>query len=143
MTRLGWVRAFPSEDRRDVRAIVAEALEVGFDQIVLQREDERLGKLGRFSPILLKNGAVLFRGGGNGRVAAARAQGGGTRPLVEVHDAAEAKLFFETMEVGVDGILLASPSPKDVRAVRHLFESAETRIGLLPAKVPPDHPPRP
>ena len=171
MNRLVWVGAFPSEDRRDVRAIVAAALEVGFDQIVLQREDERLGKLGRFSPILLKNGAFLFDGVEIGRLATIRTpkdeaavralrgatkhvvvrtedwkiipmenliahfQGSGTRLLVEVHDAAEAKLFFETMEVGVDGILLASPSPKDVRAVRQLFESAETRIGLLRAKV--------
>jgi len=171
MNRLVWVGAFPSEDRRDVRAIVAAALEVGFDQIVLQREDERLGKLGRFSPILLKNGAFLFDGAEIGRLATIRTpkdeaavralrgatkhvvvrtedwkiipmenliahfQGSGTRLLVEVHDAAEAKLFFETMEVGVDGILLASPSPKDVRAVRQLFESAETRIGLLRAKV--------
>src|SRR5256886_5406088 len=35
-------------------------------------------------------------------------QGSGTRLLVEVHDAAEAKLVFETMEVGADEIGRAS-----------------------------------
>src|SRR6266581_153476 len=33
-------------------------------------------------------------------------QGSGTRLLVEVHDVTEAKLAFETMEVGADGIFL-------------------------------------
>jgi len=50
-------------------------------------------------------------------------QGSGTRLLVEVHDAAEAKLVFETMEVGADGIFLTPSSPDEVRAVRALLES--------------------
>jgi len=72
MDRLVWVGAFPSEDREDVRAIVAAALEVGFDEIVLERPDERLEKLGRFSPILLKDGAFLFDGAEIGRLATIR-----------------------------------------------------------------------
>src|SRR3989442_550173 len=43
-------------------------------------------------------------------------QGSGTRLLVEVHDAAEAKLVFETMEVGADGIFLTPSSLDEVRA---------------------------
>ena len=35
MDRLVWVGAFPSEDNEDVRSIVAAAIEVGFDSIVL------------------------------------------------------------------------------------------------------------
>ncbi len=62
-------------------------------------------------------------------------QGSGTRLLVEVHDAAEAKLAFETMEVGVDGILLTPSSPTEIRAVRGLLESARQDVPLVRAKV--------
>src|SRR5439155_436896 len=47
-------------------------------------------------------------------------QGSETRLLVEVRDAAEAKLVFEAMEVGVHGILLVPSSPNEIRAVRGL-----------------------
>ncbi len=62
-------------------------------------------------------------------------QGSGTRLLVEVHDAPEAKLFFETMEVGVDGILLTPRAPREVRAVRELLETRTESVGLVAAKV--------
>jgi 3-dehydroquinate synthase II len=171
MDRLVWVGAFPSEDKVDVRSIVAAALEVGFVQIVLEQPDEGLAKLGRFSPILLRDGAFLFDASEIGRLATIREakdevavrglrgatkhvvvrtqdwkiipmenliahfQGSGTRLLVEVHDAAEAKLFFETLEVGVDGVLLAPTSAGEVRAVRRLLESDEMRVGLLRARI--------
>ncbi len=57
-------------------------------------------------------------------------QGSGTRLLALVRDAAEAKLFFETMEVGVDGILLAPTSPRDVGAVRDLLETHTASVPL-------------
>ncbi len=62
-------------------------------------------------------------------------QGSGTRLLVEVRDASQAKLFFETMEVGVDGVLLTPRNPEDVRAVRALLESHAETVPLRPAKV--------
>ncbi|HYT00257.1 MAG TPA: 3-dehydroquinate synthase II [Thermoplasmata archaeon] len=62
-------------------------------------------------------------------------QGSGTRLLVEVTDAAEAKLVFETMEVGVDGILLASSSSKEIRALRALLESLRRDVPLIRAQV--------
>ncbi len=62
-------------------------------------------------------------------------QGSGTRLLAEVHDAPEAKLFFETMEVGVDGILLTPRSPADVRAVRELLEARAEPVPLVTADV--------
>lgn len=62
-------------------------------------------------------------------------QNSGTRLLVEVHDAAEAKLFFETMEVGVDGVLLVPRSPADVRAMHALLESRPTAVPLEPGRV--------
>ena len=171
MDRLVWVGAFPSEDREDVRSIVTAALEAGFDQIVLDRAEDGLQRLGRFSPILLQDDRFTFDGEEIGRLATIRRgsderavralrgetkhavvrtedwkiiplenliaalQGSGTRLLVEVHDAAQAKLFFETMEVGVDGILLTPRDPKEVRAVRALLESGGETVPLLPAKV--------
>ncbi len=62
-------------------------------------------------------------------------QGSGTRLLVEVHDAADAKLFFETMEVGVDGIFLTPTSTKEIRAVRSLLEASRETIPLVRAKI--------
>ncbi|TLZ43945.1 MAG: 3-dehydroquinate synthase II [Methanobacteriota archaeon] len=62
-------------------------------------------------------------------------QGSDTRLFVEVHDAAEAKLFFETMEVGVDGIFLTALAPQEIRAVRGLLESSESNVSLTRARV--------
>ena len=62
-------------------------------------------------------------------------QGSGTRLLVEVHDAAEAKLFLETMEVGVDGLFLTPSSPREIPAVRALLESGRLAVTLTRAKV--------
>jgi len=171
MDRLVWVGAFPSEDREDVRSIVTAALEAGFDQIVLDRPEDHLLRLGRFSPIFLRDGRFEFDGEEIGRLLTierpederavrslrgivkhvvvrttdwkiiplenliAAFQGSGTRLFAEVHSADEAKLFFETMEVGVDGILLRPSSPRDVAAVRGLVESRGTTVPLVPARI--------
>ncbi len=171
MDRLVWVGAFPSEDRADVRSVVTAALEAGFDQIVLDRADDGLQRLGRFSPILLQGDRFTFDGSDIGRLATIRAgaderavralrgttkhvvvrtedwkiiplenliaalQGSGTRLLVEVHDAAQAKVFFETMEVGVDGVLIVPRDPKEVRALRQVLESVTRSVPLVPGKI--------
>lgn len=171
MARQVWVGAFPHADRSDVRSVVSAALEAGFDEIVLAKPDPSLERLGRFSPIFLKDDVFLFDDVEIGRLAAIRSakdeagirglrgatkhvvvrtedwkviplenliahfQGSGTRLLVEVHDAAEAKLFFETMEVGVDGIFLTPASSNEIRAVRGLLESSRHDISLVRAKV--------
>jgi len=62
-------------------------------------------------------------------------QGSGTRLLVEVHDVTEAKLAFEIMEVGADGIFLTTSSPNEIRAVRALVESSRRNIPLVRAEV--------
>ena len=72
MDRLVWVGAFPSEDTEDVRSVVTAALEAGFDQIVLDRPADALERLGRFSPILLRDDAFLFDGQEVGRLATIR-----------------------------------------------------------------------
>src|SRR6266699_967293 len=171
MDRLVWVGALPRKDKADVRSIVSAALEAGFDRIVLAAPDPTLARLGRFSPIFLKDDAFLFDGEPIGRLAAIRSardesavralrgttkhvvvrtedwkviplenliahfQGSGTRLLVEVHDAAEAKLFLETMEVGVDGIFLTPSSPREIPVVRALLESVRRDVSLTRAKV--------
>src|SRR5207245_2589209 len=136
MDRVVWVAAFPRGDSDDVRSVVSAALEVGFDEIVLFQPDASLQRLGRFSPILLKDSTFFLGDVEVGRLATIRSakdeapvrglrgatknvvirpgpwtviplenliaffQGSGTRLLVEVHDATEAKLAFETKEVG-------------------------------------------
>jgi len=62
-------------------------------------------------------------------------QGSGTRLLAEARDASEVKLFFETMEVGVDGVLLRPRSAKEVRAVRALLESRGLAVPLVRGQV--------
>src|SRR3989304_4595949 len=72
MDRLVWVGAFPSKRTGDVRSVVAAALESGFDAVVLDAPPDEVEKLGRFSPILLKDGAFLFDGAEVGRLATIR-----------------------------------------------------------------------
>ena len=72
---------------------------------------------------------------GSGENLIAAFQGSGTRLLVQVRDAAQAKLCFETMEVGVDGILLVPRDPKEVRAVRELLESRADSVPLVSGTV--------
>ena len=62
-------------------------------------------------------------------------QDSGTRLLVEVRDAAEAKLAFETMEVGADGILLTTASPREIRAVRAILDSETRRVPLVCGRI--------
>ncbi|HKW43902.1 MAG TPA: 3-dehydroquinate synthase II [Thermoplasmata archaeon] len=62
-------------------------------------------------------------------------QGSGTRLLVEVHDAAEAKLLLEAMEVGVDGIFLTPSSMEEIRAVRAVLETLIQRVPLAQGTV--------
>jgi len=171
MDRLVWVGALPRKDKADIRSIVSAALEAGFDQIVLVAPDPTLARLGRFSPIFLKDDTFLFDGEPIGRLATIRSakdesavralrgttkhvvvrtedwkviplenliahfQGSGTRLLAEVHDAAEAKLFFETMEVGVDGVLLTTSGAKEVRALRSVLESFREVVPLERATI--------
>jgi len=62
-------------------------------------------------------------------------QGSETRLLVEVRDAAEAKLVFETMEVGVDGVLLSTSSPQEIRALRAMLDSHRIQISLVKGRI--------
>lgn len=62
-------------------------------------------------------------------------QEGSTRLLLEVRDAAEAKLAFRTMEVGVDGILLTPSSAKEVRALRAIMDSETQRVPLVRGRI--------
>jgi len=171
MDRVVWVGASPRGDPDEVRAVVAAALEVGFGEIVLQKPDESLQRLGHFSSILLK-GTTFFLGDAEvGRLATIRStkdeplvrafrgatkhvvvrlepwkviplenliayfQGSETRLLVEVHDVADAKLVFEMMEVGADGIFLTPSSSNEIRAVRGLLESFPQNVPLVRAKI--------
>ncbi len=62
-------------------------------------------------------------------------QGSETRLLVEVHDVAEAKLVFEAMEVGADGIFLTPSSPNEIRAVRGLLEAFPRDVHLVRSRI--------
>ena len=62
-------------------------------------------------------------------------QGSETRLVVEVHDAAEAKLVFETMEVGVDGVLLSTSSPHEVLALRAILDSDRIQVPLVRGRI--------
>src|SRR5213594_1835475 len=167
----GGVAASPRGVSDDVRSVVSAALEVGFDEIVLFQPDASLQRLGRFSPILLKDSTFFLGDVEVGRLATIRSakdeapvrglrgatknvvirpepwkviplenllaffQGSKTRLLVEVHDVTEAKLAFETMEVGAGGIFLTTSSRTEIRAVRALLESFQQDIRLVRAKI--------
>jgi 3-dehydroquinate synthase II len=48
--------------------------------------------------------------------------------LVEVETIEDAKLFFETLEVGVDGVVLNSQDPNMVLALRSLMDKSDIKI---------------
>src|SRR2546422_4079645 len=62
-------------------------------------------------------------------------QGSETGLVVEVHDAAEAKLVFETMEVGVDGVLLSTSSPQEIRALRAILDADRIQVPLVRGRI--------
>jgi 3-dehydroquinate synthase II len=56
--------------------------------------------------------------------------------MVEVNDEEEAKLYFETLEVGVDGVVLNTVNIKKVHALRKLMDELEIKnVKLVSAKV--------
>lgn len=56
--------------------------------------------------------------------------------LVEIENAHEAKLFFETLEVGADGIVLSPKDPQDIIDLRKLIDETECdTFSLVPAKI--------
>lgn len=59
-----------------------------------------------------------------------------TKLLVEVADSEEARLFFETLEVGVDGVVFSAASFKKIYGLRKLMDEFETaKLDLVPAKI--------
>src|SRR2546428_319440 len=72
MDRVVWVAASPRGVSDDVRSVVSAALEVGFDEIVLFQPDASLQRLGRFSPILLKDSTFFLGDVEVGRLATIR-----------------------------------------------------------------------
>ncbi|UCH90290.1 MAG: 3-dehydroquinate synthase II [Thermoplasmata archaeon] len=56
--------------------------------------------------------------------------------LVEVHSTEEARLFFETLEVGVDGIVLNPVDLKEINTLRNFLDEIETKdLKLVAAKI--------
>jgi 3-dehydroquinate synthase II len=63
-------------------------------------------------------------------------QGSKTKLLVEVKDATEAKLFLQTLEVGVDGVVLNTGSFKKVIELRKLLDNlTRIKLNLVKAKI--------
>ena len=59
-----------------------------------------------------------------------------TKLLVEVKDATEAKLFLQTLEVGVDGVVLNTGSFKKVIELRKLLDNlTRIKLNLVMAKI--------
>ena len=57
------------------------------------------------------------------------------RVIAGVRDAGEAKLAFETLEVGVDGVLLQTDDISDIKKVSRLTGKISEKTELKPAKV--------
>lgn len=55
--------------------------------------------------------------------------------IAGVRDAQEAKLAFETLEVGVDGVLLQSQDPSEIKAVAEIAQSTKEKLELTVGKV--------
>lgn len=55
--------------------------------------------------------------------------------MAGVKDASEAKLAFETLEVGVDGVLLSTPDIGEIKKVADLVQARAERLQLVPARI--------
>jgi 3-dehydroquinate synthase II len=63
---------------------------------------------------------------------------GRVKLLADVSSPKEARLALETLEIGVDGVVLAASGPMDVEETRRILsevEAGEGRLELVPAKV--------
>lgn len=59
-----------------------------------------------------------------------------TKLLVEVKDTEEAKLYLETLEIGVDGVVLNTTDFKNIHSLRKLMDELEVnKVNLVSAKI--------
>lgn len=65
----------------------------------------------------------------------AELQKGEVKVIAGVKDAEEAKLAFETLEVGVDGVLLETRDVNQIKRVAELVQKTTGKLGLVAARV--------
>lgn len=65
----------------------------------------------------------------------AELQKGDVKVMAGVRDADEAKLAFETLEVGVDGVLLSTEDVNQIKKVAELTELGAERLKLVTARI--------
>lgn len=58
-----------------------------------------------------------------------------TKLFAVARDAKQAKLFLETLEVGVDGVILQPKTLKDVASYASLFQSEKPSVSLVEARI--------
>lgn len=103
------VRIRGPEDERDVRGLRGKV-----DHLVVSTEDWKV--------IPLENLIAHF-------------QGSGTKLMAQVSDFKDAKLFLETMETGVDGLLFCPESPSQLTELRRYLEMQSPIISLTRGEV--------
>jgi len=62
-------------------------------------------------------------------------QGSGSKLMMVARTADEAKLFFETMEVGADGVLFVPQKLEELAKLRKLLEETSPRLELVDGKI--------
>jgi len=62
-------------------------------------------------------------------------QGSGSKLMMLARNTAEAKLFFETMEVGADGVLMVPERTDELAKLRKLLEERSPRLELRDGKI--------
>ncbi len=62
-------------------------------------------------------------------------QGSGSKLMMVARTADEAKLFFETMEIGADGVVFVPQKLEELGKLRKLLEETSPKIDLLDARI--------
>ncbi len=62
-------------------------------------------------------------------------QGSGSKLMMLARTAQEAKLFFETMERGADGVLFVPEKLEELSKLRKLVEDASPKLGMVEGKI--------
>lgn len=164
-----WVRTDHLTDSGVRHRTVLEAVQRGFSEIVVRREDAGMTSSANFIPILLEGGDLLMDGRKAGRFVhirgeedmpdcsksqgeylvvetsdwkviplenlIAKCSASGVKLIASVGSVSDAKLFSQTLEKGVDGVLITPKGPEAISEFSELTESKAHPFKLEVAEV--------
>lgn len=164
-----WVRTDHLPDSGVRHRTVLEAVQRGFSEIVVRREDAGMTSSANFIPIMLEGGELLMDGRKAGRFVQIRGEedmpdcsrthgeylvvetkdwkviplenlialcsSSGVKLIASVGSVSDARLFTQTLEKGVDGLLLTPSGPESLAQFDDMVSGQSSSFKLEPAEI--------